>query len=91
MERTCFNTELSEKNVGQEVTLIGWVSKKRNLGAIVFIDLRDRSGIIQITVGEGVQIPDIRNEYIISVKGKVALKEKANPNLKTGAIEIIAS
>ena len=91
MERTCFNTELSEKNVGQEVTLIGWVSKKRNLGAIVFIDLRDRSGIIQITVGEGVQIPDIRNEYIISVKGKVSLKEKANPNLKTGAIEIIAS
>ncbi|MBO5578448.1 MAG: aspartate--tRNA ligase [Bacilli bacterium] len=91
MERTCFNTELSEKNVGQEVTLIGWVSKKRNLGAIVFIDLRDRSGIIQITVGEGVQIPDIRNEYVISVKGKVALKEKANPNLKTGAIEIIAS
>ena len=91
MERTCFNTELSEKNVGQEVTLIGWVSKKRNLGAIVFIDLRDRSGIIQITVGEGVQISDIRNEYIISVKGKVALKEKANPNLKTGAIEIIAS
>ena len=91
MERTCFNTELSEKNVGQEVTLIGWVSKKRNLGAIVFIDLRDRSGIIQITVGEGVQIPDIRNEYVVSVKGKVALKEKANPNLKTGAIEIIAS
>ncbi len=91
MERTCFNTELSEKNVGQEVTLIGWVSKKRNLGAIVFIDLRDRSGIIQITVGEGVQIPDIRNEYVISVKGKVALREKANPNLKTGAIEIIAS
>ena len=91
MKRTCFNTELSEKNVGQEVTLIGWVSKKRNLGSIVFIDLRDRSGIIQITVGEGVEIPDIRNEYIIQVTGKVSLKEKANPNLKTGAIEVIAS
>ena len=91
MKRTCFNTELSEKNVGQEVTLIGWVSKKRNLGSIVFIDLRDRSGIIQITVGEGVQIPDVRNEYVISVTGKVALKDKANPNLKTGAIEILAS
>ena len=91
MKRTCFNTELSEKNVGQEVTLIGWVSKKRNLGSIVFIDLRDRSGIIQITVGEGVEIPDIRNEYVISVTGKVSLKEKANPNLKTGAIEILAS
>lgn len=91
MERTCFNTELSEKNVGQEVSLIGWVSKKRNLGSIVFIDLRDRSGIIQITVNEEVNIPDIRNEYVISVKGKVSLKEKANPNLKTGKIEIIAS
>ena len=91
MERTCFNTELNEKNVGQEVTLVGWVSKKRNLGSIVFIDLRDRSGIIQVTVGEGVQIPDIRNEYIISVKGKVSLKEKENPNLKTGKIEILAS
>ena len=91
MERTCFNTELSEKNVGQEVKLIGWVSKKRNLGSIVFIDLRDRSGIIQVTVNEGVELPEVRNEYIIHVTGKVSLKEKANPNLKTGAIEIIAS
>ena len=91
MKRTCFNTELNEKNVGQEVTLIGWVSKKRNLGSIVFIDLRDRSGIIQITVNEGVEIPDIRNEYVISVTGKVSLKEKENVNLKTGKIEVVAS
>ena len=91
MERTCFNTELNENNVGQEVTLIGWVSKKRNLGAIQFIDLRDRSGIIQVTVNEGVEIPDVRNEYVISVTGKVSLKEKANPSLKTGKIEVIAS
>ena len=90
MERTCFNTELSEKNVGQKVTLIGWVSKKRNLGSILFIDLRDRSGIIQVTVNEGVEIPDIRNEYVVSVSGTVSLKEKPNPNLKTGKIEIIA-
>ena len=90
MIRTCFNTELSEKNVGQEVDLIGWVSKRRNLGSILFIDLRDRSGIIQITVNEGVAIPDIRNEYIIAVHGKVALKANPNPNLKTGKIEVIA-
>ena len=91
MKRTCFNTELSEKNVGQEVTLIGWVSKKRNLGSILFIDLRDRSGIIQITVNEGVEVPDVRNEYVISVTGTVSLKEKENVNLKTGKIEVIAS
>ncbi len=90
MERTCFNTELSEKNVGQTVTLVGWVSKRRNLGSILFIDLRDRSGIIQVTVNEGVEVPDIRNEYIIQVTGKIALKEKENANLKTGKIEVIA-
>ncbi len=90
MKRTCFNTELSEKNVGQEVDLIGWVSKKRNLGSLLFIDLRDRSGIIQVTVNEGVEVPDIRNEYIISVHGKVALKEHPNQNLKTGKIEVVA-
>lgn len=90
MKRTCFNTELSEKNVNQEVDLIGWVSKRRNLGSILFIDLRDRSGIIQITVNEGVEVPDIRNEYIISVHGKVALKANPNPNLKTGKIEVLA-
>ena len=67
MKRTCFNTELNEKNVGQEVTLVGWVSKRRNLGSLLFIDLRDRSGIIQVTVNEGVEVPDIRNEYILSV------------------------
>lgn len=91
MERTCFNTDLNENNVGQEVTLIGWVSKKRNLGSIVFIDLRDRSGIIQITANENVNVPEIRNEYILQVKGKVSLKDNPNPNLKTGKIEIIAS
>lgn len=91
MERTCFNTELSLDNVGQEVTLCGWVDRKRNLGSLIFIDLRDRSGIIQITVNEGVDIPDVRNEYVISVKGKVAKKEVPNKNLKTGDIEVIAS
>ena len=91
MERTCFNTELNENNVGQEVKLIGWVSKKRNLGSIIFIDLRDRSGIIQINVNSDVTIPDVRNEYVIQVTGKVALRERANPNLPTGKIEILAS
>ena len=91
MERTCYNTELSLDNVGQEVSLVGWVAKRRNLGSLLFIDLRDRSGLIQITVNEGVEIPDVRNEYVISVKGKVAKKDVPNKNLKTGDIEIIAS
>lgn len=89
MERSCYNTELSLKNVGEKVTLVGWVARRRNLGSLLFIDLRDRSGIIQLTVNEGVEVPDLRNEYVIQVKGTVAKKEVPNKNLKTGDIEII--
>ena len=91
MKRTCYNTELSLDNVGQVVSLVGWVAKKRNLGSLVFIDLRDRSGIIQLTVQEGIEIPDVRNEYVIAVEGKVAKKDVPNKNLKTGDIEVIVS
>ncbi len=91
MERSCYNAELSLDNVGQEVILVGWVAKKRNLGSLLFIDLRDRSGIVQITVNEGVNVPEVKNEYVISVKGKVAKKDVENKNLKTGKIEVIAS
>ncbi len=91
MERTCFNTELTEKDVNKEVTLVGWVSKRRDLGSIMFLDLRDRSGIIQITIQDASKVPNIRNEYIIQVKGRVSLKANPNPSLKTGNIEVIAS
>ena len=91
MLRSCYNTDLSLKDVGKEVTLVGWVSKKRNLGSLIFIDLRDRSGIIQLTVNEGVQIPDVRNEFVIQAKGKVSKKDVPNKNLKTGEIEVLVS
>ena len=90
MKRTCLNTELSGKNVGQVVTLLGWVSKRRNFGSILFIDLRDRSGIIQIMVPDADKVPDVRNEYVIQVTGTVKLKEQANEKLKTGKIEVVA-
>lgn len=89
MLRTAYNTDLGLKDVGKEVVLVGWVSKKRNLGSLVFIDLRDRSGIIQLTVGEGKEIPDVRNEYVIQAKGKVSKKDVPNKNLKTGEIEVL--
>ncbi len=91
MERTCFNTNLSLKDVGKNVTLIGWVAKKRNLGGLLFIDLRDRSGIIQILVNDKLSDVDIRNEYVIQVKGSVNKKDVPNKNLKTGEIEILAT
>ena len=91
MERTCRNTDLGVKDINKEVTLLGWVSKRRNLGAILFIDLRDRSGIIQVVVNEGVEIPDVRNEYVIEVKGIVERRSNPNKQLKTGEIEVNAS
>ena len=89
MERSCYNTELSLKDVGKKVSLVGWVSKKRNLGSLVFIDLRDRSGIIQLVSKEGAELPDVRNEYVIGVKGTVSKKDVPNKNLKTGEVEVI--
>ena len=90
MERTHYNNELSLKNVGEKVTLLGWVSKRRNLGAILFIDLRDRSGLVQVVVNDGVEVPDVRNEYVIQVKGTVGKRATPNPKLQTGDIEIVA-
>ena len=90
MNRSCYNGKLSLADVGKEVTLLGWVSKKRNLGSLVFIDLRDRSGIVQILVNDKTDIPDIRNEYVVEVKGKVSKKDVPNKALKTGEIEVIA-
>lgn len=91
MERSCYCGELSLKDLSEEVTLCGWVAKRRNLGSLLFIDLRDRTGIVQITVREDVKVPDVRNEYVISVKGKVSKKDVPNKNLKTGDIEVLAS
>lgn len=91
MKRTCYNTDISIKDEGREVTLIGWVSKKRNLGSLLFIDLRDKSGIIQIISDVNDNTLEIKNEYIISVTGIVCKKEVANKSLKTGDIEIKAS
>lgn len=91
MERSHYSNELGLANVGEKVTLIGWVSKRRNLGSLLFIDLRDRFGLIQIVVNDNVEIPDVRNEYVIQVKGEVAKRAVANPKLKSGEIEVIAS
>ncbi len=92
MERTHYNGTLGLKDVGKDVVLVGWVSKKRNLGSIVFIDLRDRSGIVQVMVDPlKIDVRDVRNEYILQIYGKIAQKEVPNPSLATGAIEVIAS
>ena len=86
------NTSIGKKNVGETVTLYGWVNRKRDLGGLVFIDLRDRSGIIQLVVDPKSGVYDLastlKNEYVIKVSGKVVLRKEANKNLKTGEVEI---
>jgi aspartyl-tRNA synthetase len=91
MERTDYDGELRLKDVGREVSLVGWVSTRRDLGAIEFIDLRDNTGIVQCTVKDKSSVPDVRNEYVIAVKGKVNKKEVANPHLLTGEVEVVVS
>lgn len=91
MYRTHTCGQLRKDDVGKTVELAGWVSKRRNLGSIVFIDLRDRYGITQITFDEAhtEAIKDVRNEYVLWVKGEVSAKEVANPKLETGEIEVL--
>ena len=93
MYRTHTCGQLSKEDAGKNVRLCGWVAKRRNLGSIVFIDLRDRYGITQIAFDEehAEDVKDVRNEYVIEVDGTVVLKEKANPKLLTGEIELAAN
>lgn len=91
MYRTIENGNISEKLVGKSVKIIGWVAKKRDLGSLTFVDLRDRSGIIQVLINEDIERPEIRNEYILQIEGTVVLKSVANPHLKTGKVEVVAT
>ena len=86
------NTDYSIKNVGEQITLNGWVAKVRDLGGVIFIDLRDRSGIMQLVVRPDsacyALASSLKNEYVIKVAGKLVAREKANLNIPTGEIEM---
>ncbi|AGX05640.1 MULTISPECIES: aspartate--tRNA ligase [Bacillus] len=96
--RTYFCGEVTEKSIGEKVTLKGWVQKRRDLGGLIFIDLRDRTGLVQVvfnpeTSPEALAAAEkIRNEYVLSVEGKVVAREPGtiNENLPTGKIEVSA-
>jgi aspartyl-tRNA synthetase len=91
MKRTHYNGLLTLNEVGQHVTLVGWIARKRNLGSLLFIDLRDRSGIVQLICEDPSLVPDVKNEYVIQVEGTIRQKDVPNPNLKTGTIEVVVS
>lgn len=93
MKRTHNNGQLRIENINQEVSLIGWVSKKRNFGSIIFVDLRDRYGITQVVFDES-KFPlanDLRSEFLIEISGQVVERKDYNPKLATGEIEVIVS
>lgn len=92
-------TEVSNSNIGETITVMGWVQKRRNLGSLIFIDLRDRSGLLQIVFDEPkvgsegfAKAGTLRSEYVVAVTGTVEKRAAAvNENLKTGDIEVIAT
>ena len=95
LKRTCRCAELNENNIGQTVTVMGWVAKQRNKGGLVFVDLRDRSGLLQLIYEETECGPEnfakaekMRAEFVVAAVGTVCKRESVNPNLATGAIEI---
>ena len=92
MKRTNHNGTLRRSDEGKTVTLVGWVAKRRNFGSLVFIDLRDRSGICQVVFDENMAeaVKDVRSEYILQVTGVVNLRKDPNPKLPTGEVEVLA-
>jgi len=99
LRRTCRCGEVTQDMIGQEITLMGWTQKRRNLGSLVFVDLRDRSGLMQILFDENVigkegfeKAGTIRSEFVLAVTGKVQKRGGAiNEKLKTGTMELAAS
>ena len=96
MKRTHMCGDLRSEHIGQTVSLNGWVAKRRNLGGLIFCDVRDKTGISQVVFND--QIPQelfekadsLRSEYVVGVRGKVAERESKNPDLPTGDVEILA-
>ena len=97
LKRTNYCGELRGSDDGREVVLMGWVHGRRDLGNLIFIDLRDRTGIVQIAFNKEPQpaahakASEVRSEYVAAVRGRVVKRQKANPELSTGEIEIVAS
>ncbi|MBE6068891.1 MAG: aspartate--tRNA ligase [Clostridium lundense] len=94
LKRTIMCGELRESHVGNKFTVMGWVQRKRNLGGLIFVDLRDRTGILQVVFGEEInkeafeKADTVRSEYCIAVTGSLVKRESANETLPTGMVEL---
>ncbi|MDD3765791.1 MAG: aspartate--tRNA ligase [Eubacteriales bacterium] len=98
LKRTCYCAEPTKADAGKTITLMGWAAKNRDLGGVIFVDLRDRTGVMQVVFNEesGEEVfnlaETIRSEYVIGVSGVIRERdpETYNPNIKTGEIELVA-
>ena len=96
-KRTHMCGTLNISNVGEEVVLNGWVAKRRNLGGLIFVDLRDKTGIVQVTFDDKIpkelfdRADSLRSEYVVGVKGKVCERSAKNANIATGEVEVFAT
>jgi len=96
LKRTHMCGEVTGSDVGHEVVVMGWVQKRRELGRLIFVDLRDRTGLLQIVFKSELDSElhnkalQLRNEYVIAVRGVLQVREDINPNMKTGEWEVIA-
>ena len=97
-KRSCYCTELSAANVGETVTLMGWTNVRRDLGALIFVQLRDRSGLIQVVFDSSTlskadfdRASTIRSEFVLAVRGELVARtgSMVNPNMKTGEVEVL--
>ena len=92
--RTDYCGTFSAANVGQEISVCGWVQRQRNLGGLIFVDLRDRTGLLQLSFDDSTprdifeKAASLRGEYVIAAKGLVRERESKNPDLPTGDIEV---
>lgn len=98
LERTDYCGDLRKKDVGREVTLMGWVQRRRDLGGLIFVELRDRQGIVQVVFNPEIspeaheKVQNVRSEFVVGVKGRVVQRPEGtfNPKLTTGEIEVLA-
>jgi len=97
LTRTHYSGALRATDAGKDAVVLGWVAKRRDLGNLLFLDVRDRSGIVQVVFNKETQpeahakAEHVRSEYVVAVEGKVIQRQKANPDLATGEIEIVAT
>jgi len=97
LKRTHYCGALRASDVGQEAVVLGWVHRRRDLGNLLFLDVRDRSGLVQVVFNKETQAAahakaeQARSEFVVAVEGKVVKREKANPEIATGEIELVAT